>query len=521
MSYIQFKLTETGKAATLIAENGAVGFGLRSIRFSSSRLNMSTLEQNTGLLNVVHTQAIPPNSSIQKGNILQVFIKVQATQELSIGSMGLYTENGTLLAVASVTSGLLFKLYPNIPFVLVAVIILIDESLPFYTARIDANASLMQVILQAHTAAANPHPMYLDNALLQAEQEMVNSIIANFFHVGVWIGTDNVNFNPSAVLFSLLGIRTIWRLRPHAPLGRANTNQSINALADFAGSGDHSKINTTLIWERMPDNYRDPVITLTASAEWISEGSSAVIFTLQTSNIPQGTVYQYRITGTVNAADIDKALSGSMTIDANGRAAISISAIADKVTEGPEQLTFSILNEPNLSITIPVLDLSTTPVIYTTSDFVRITNASPSSPKFVYLTILENLSGWLAPDKKYRVLQSDVLGYVMSPYQVTRYYNDNSFWFRIIVDQVQRSGLYKFIDRIPRSSAYFIPLEGGGMLVDIRKILQDRGFSSDGLLRFGSDRTVDVMFGIAHDDYYDSGLGGTLAVPLGHGRMNY
>jgi len=67
--------------------------------------------------------------------------------------------------------------------------------------------------------------------------------------------------------------------------------------------------------------------------------------------VAQGTVLSYVIGGSVNAADIvGGQLSGSVTVDAQGRATISVPVVADNLTEGAETMTVSVLSPQGLTV---------------------------------------------------------------------------------------------------------------------------------------------------------------------------
>jgi len=101
-----------------------------------------------------------------------------------------------------------------------------------------------------------------------------------------------------------------------------------------------------------------PTFTLTAGAASVNEGGTAN-FTLQTTNVAAGTQYSYTLSG-VSAADVaGGGLSGIATIDANGRAVISVNLTADATTEGSETLTVTVAGQ---AASATVADTSTAPV---------------------------------------------------------------------------------------------------------------------------------------------------------------
>src|SRR5690606_175646 len=88
----------------------------------------------------------------------------------------------------------------------------------------------------------------------------------------------------------------------------------------------------------------EPTYHLEADAVSVDEGGT-VTFTLQTTNVPQGTTFEYEISG-VDADDVvGGKLKGTVTIGADGKATIQVPLKADQATEGLETLTVSVAGE--------------------------------------------------------------------------------------------------------------------------------------------------------------------------------
>lgn len=105
----------------------------------------------------------------------------------------------------------------------------------------------------------------------------------------------------------------------------------------------------------------EPTYALTASASSVNEGSS-ITFTLDTTQVAAGTAFGYTLSGTgLGSADIAGGqLAGSFTVDTSGRASVTITLVADAVTEGPETLRLA-LNGNLAQADVTVNDTSTTP----------------------------------------------------------------------------------------------------------------------------------------------------------------
>lgn len=95
--------------------------------------------------------------------------------------------------------------------------------------------------------------------------------------------------------------------------------------------------------------------SLNASSSIYDEGDTAV-FTLTTTDVPDGTVLQYSVSG-LSSADVSGGqLGGSVTIFGN-KAQLGVSLVADNTTEGAEALTVDILGT-SASLTVKVNDTS-------------------------------------------------------------------------------------------------------------------------------------------------------------------
>jgi len=102
-----------------------------------------------------------------------------------------------------------------------------------------------------------------------------------------------------------------------------------------------------------------PTYILLASSPQVNEGN-ALSFELQTTGLPAGSTLAYSLSGVSSADVAGGVLAGSLTLDANGRAVLTVALVADAATEGAETLTLTIGN--NLaSASVLVNDTSTTP----------------------------------------------------------------------------------------------------------------------------------------------------------------
>lgn len=103
-----------------------------------------------------------------------------------------------------------------------------------------------------------------------------------------------------------------------------------------------------------------PTYLLGRSSSTVNEGDSFTI-TLTTTNISDGTLVPYTITG-VSSADIDGAnTQGNFTVNSNS-ASLIVNTSADTTTEGTETFTLTLDGIiPTKNISVSILDTSTNP----------------------------------------------------------------------------------------------------------------------------------------------------------------
>ncbi|WP_415711266.1 hypothetical protein, partial [Acinetobacter pragensis] len=86
-----------------------------------------------------------------------------------------------------------------------------------------------------------------------------------------------------------------------------------------------------------------------------------ITFTLNTTGLPVGTLVDWAITGIQEADITPSALSGKFTVGADGKAAYTLTAVADQKTEGNESLKFALTYIPNKYVNVLIMDTSKYP----------------------------------------------------------------------------------------------------------------------------------------------------------------
>jgi len=110
----------------------------------------------------------------------------------------------------------------------------------------------------------------------------------------------------------------------------------------------------------------DSTFMLTASAAEVDEGGTAV-FTLATKGVSPGTVFNYVLGGATGGDVVGGAVTGSATIDQDGKALIGFSFANDTLTEGDEKFTLSIAGK-TAEVTVKDKSVSPpTPIVLTVS----------------------------------------------------------------------------------------------------------------------------------------------------------
>jgi hypothetical protein len=185
------------------------------------------------------------------------------------------------------------------------------------------------------------------------------ALVQRIYHVGSKHMTDNADWNPAVELQTYFGYQTSWMLWPYVPVGVEGFADPIGQISALSG-GNTVQGKLTRIWQRLPDGESAPTYTLTANKSAVNEGEQ-VTFTLATTGLKAGTLVDWAITGVQEADITPSALSGKFTIGADGKAAYTLTAVADQKTEGNETLKFALSYIPNKAVNVLVMDTSKYP----------------------------------------------------------------------------------------------------------------------------------------------------------------
>ncbi len=147
-----------------------------------------------------------------------------------------------------------------------------------------------------------------------------------------------------------------WQLVNNAVLYGSNS-AFIIGTGNLIAMDSEQVIRNTYIWKNISTKVQ-PTMNITSDKDTISEGES-ITFTLNTTDIPTGTSFQWMIQG-ADAADILGGIAtGSFTINAQGIATKTVTFLKDRRTEGTKQYSFVLKSAPQVKKDFAVLDTST------------------------------------------------------------------------------------------------------------------------------------------------------------------
>lgn len=172
---VKLKITKAGLEAALSADINGIMVSLDKVKFSTDRFASVMNDERTTLDNVVIESAIAAGGTSITQNTLRCFSVVNSVTLLSIGSVGLYTDNDVLFAIASVEEGELLKILPKISFVMSFGVTLAAILLENIQIVIDPEASVAAALIFQHENHDNPHPQYKD--ALTDKQGQIDAIV--------------------------------------------------------------------------------------------------------------------------------------------------------------------------------------------------------------------------------------------------------------------------------------------------------------------------------------------------------
>lgn len=174
---VKLKITKAGLSAFFNAQINGVHLELKTMKYSTDNFESVIMDERTSLSNIVSESFIVASGTSTATNTIRFITVINSNSELYVGSVGVYTADGVLFAVASKASGSLFKVYSGISFTATFGLALTAEVLNGVTVVVDQNTPIMYSLMANHEAHNDPHPQYakgteLDQAIDTFNQQL-------------------------------------------------------------------------------------------------------------------------------------------------------------------------------------------------------------------------------------------------------------------------------------------------------------------------------------------------------------
>ena len=168
---VKLKITKKGVETALSAEANGIKVRLSVVKFSTDRFASVMNDPRESLNNVVFESSIASGGTSITQNTLRFFSVINSMNVLHIGSVGLYTDDGILFAIASVEAGDLLVILQKISFVLSFGLTLSPIILENISIVIDEQGAVATGLIFEHENHENPHPQY-NKGLLDAQKKI-------------------------------------------------------------------------------------------------------------------------------------------------------------------------------------------------------------------------------------------------------------------------------------------------------------------------------------------------------------
>lgn len=169
---VKLKITKAGLYAFFDARANGVRLELGSMKYSSANFESVLMDERVELPDIVSESHIVASGTSVETNTIRFITVINSTSDLHIGSVGVYTKEGVLFAIASVSSGQLFRVFTGISFTATFGLAITAQILENITVVVDQNTSLAYSMVLDHEVHENPHPQY-------AKANEVNSAIVD------------------------------------------------------------------------------------------------------------------------------------------------------------------------------------------------------------------------------------------------------------------------------------------------------------------------------------------------------
>ncbi|WP_151812436.1 phage tail-collar fiber domain-containing protein [Acinetobacter bereziniae] len=170
---VKLKITKAGLYSMFNARASGIKLELKTMKYSSDNFESKIMDERTSLNNIVSESSIVASGTSASTNTIRFITVINSNSELHIGAVGVYTAEGVLFAIASVTNGSLFKVYSGISFTATFGLAISPQVLGSISVVVDQNTPIVYSMINDHEIHENPHPQYAKASELL---EKLNSI---------------------------------------------------------------------------------------------------------------------------------------------------------------------------------------------------------------------------------------------------------------------------------------------------------------------------------------------------------
>lgn len=161
---VKLKITKAGLYAFFDARSNGIRLELSTMKYSSANFESVLMDERTSLPDIVSESHIVASGTSVETNTIRFITLINSASDLYIGSVGVYTAEGVLFAVASVPTGQLFRVYTGISFTATFGLSITAQVLENINVVVDQNTPIMYSMMLDHENHANPHPQYAKSA---------------------------------------------------------------------------------------------------------------------------------------------------------------------------------------------------------------------------------------------------------------------------------------------------------------------------------------------------------------------
>ncbi|MEJ7938255.1 hypothetical protein WKH77_10720 [Acinetobacter baumannii] len=174
-----FKVTAAGRLAALNQEQNGLNLSLNKIGFGNGHYASVDNDPRTSLQNKLVEAELSAGGILGVTNTLILSVNFVPPTAVQVSEIGIYADDGTLFAVASLAADKFFTLDVGISFVASFGLALGTTS--NITVTVQTDVPIMQQLMTQHETAVNPHPQYaLKSEVKQKDdhlQEQIDQVI--------------------------------------------------------------------------------------------------------------------------------------------------------------------------------------------------------------------------------------------------------------------------------------------------------------------------------------------------------